>query len=113
MSTESPYGQMTPLEIEQLFRADPAIETGEKDISLGTIPANSPAMRQLLQELTAAADREPVGSPLQSLLRRITRGETDLRSALDDPSLPAPSADSLDEGTRTLIEELKEAEAQQ
>ena len=113
MSAESPLGQLTPQEIELLFRADPSVETDENDVSLSTIPASSPAMRQLLRELSTAAENQPSGSPIQELLTRITRGETDLRSALDDPSLPAPSADALDEGTRTLIEELKEAEDDQ
>jgi len=113
LSTDSPLGRPTSQELALQFQSDPTAEVSESDVSLRTIPASSPAMRQLLRELGEAAAKEPSGSPMQSLLTRITRGEIDLRSALDDPSLPTPDADSLDESTRTLIEDLKEIEADQ
>jgi len=113
LSTESPLGRPTAQDLATQFQPNPTAAADEVEVSLQTIPASSPAMRQLLRELGEAAANEPTGSPMQGLLNRITRGEIDLRSALDDPSLPSPEPDSLDEATRTLIEELKEVEADQ
>lgn len=100
--------QFAPGELEGQFRSDPSAEDGDGAVAaLPSIPANSAVMRQLTTELRNAGARLPEDSPMRDLFARIERGEIGLRSALRDPSAPAPDAESLPPSTRALIEELQ------
>jgi hypothetical protein len=99
-----------PEELLRQFQPDPQADTqeGEHHVELPTIPASSPAMRQLDAELRASANELAQDSPLRDLLLRVARGETDLQSAVKDSALPTLEDGLLAKSTLSLIEQMRD-----
>jgi hypothetical protein len=109
---ENPGGVPVGVLAQQFAAAPDATGPGVDDelLALPTIPATSPIMRKLQDELRQTVALAPPDSPLRHLASRILRAQTDLRGALADPAFPEPSRDRVAAVIDAIMDETAETD---